>query len=378
MQSAQREALLSALRSMGETEFWADQIEHREARLLFQRYKSIFAEYAASLGRRRPSGPIPFVFLGGSNFNARAFRHGEHEFIGINWGAVVVIHDLFLRMLSAPDVLPHVGDSKQESAAPRLPNLILDAAKLPCSAGHPFAMDISPCDPLRAMYAMNLAQIALDFLFVHEHQHAAGGHLSLVPGASSFEEIDMPQNDVFTRHVLELEADAAAANFSLGIACDVTGNAWRMPSALASHLGTIRSREDAWLFAIWTVFLLMEGAVNQAFFSGRPLPLTHPACIRRRAFLATYVFQRRARIRSGDTFKRAAAAFAAVHRAMIAVAEGQEQTLIGLDIVGEDEAGDLDLLAARWRELQPVLAQQAKGNGVNSAPPDLIEACRSF
>jgi hypothetical protein len=256
--------------------------------------------------------------------------------------------------------------------------LELDAARLPSSNGHPFAMDVSPCDPVRAFYAMNLAQIALDFLFIHEHQHVAGGHLSFLAGASAVEEMAMPADDVFTRHVLEMEADAAAANFSLGIACDLKGNAWRIDPVLAPHIETLRSRQDAWLFAIWSLFFLMEGAANRAFFEGRPLSLTHPASIRRRAFLAIHVFQRRTQVPFDEAMKWAVSAFIAVHQAMMAIAEGQEQVVIGVDLICKNHAGDLERLVSRWHELHPQLAEQARKNGANSAPRDVIEGCRSF
>ena len=53
--------------------------------------------------------------------------------------------------------------------------------------------------------------------------------------------------DLMTSHVLELEADAAAANFSLNIALN---RAWddTIPPALLPSLATDKSRFQAWLF----------------------------------------------------------------------------------------------------------------------------------
>jgi hypothetical protein len=76
--------------------------------------------------------------------------------------------------------------------------------------------------------------------------------------------------------------------------------------------------------------------------------------------------------------KWAVSAFIAVHQAMMAIAEGQEQVVIGVDLICKNHAGDLERLVSRWHELHPQLAEQARKNGANSAPRDVIEGCRSF
>jgi hypothetical protein len=149
--------------------------------------------------------------------------------------------------------LPDIGDVSLEEEGENLPRLEVDAAALPHVEGVPFGLTVGPACQARAEYAQFLTQIALDFLFVHEHQHAAGGHLEYSRGCCNrMAESDGNDSisDLLTAHVLEFEADAAAANFSLKIACDMKGNAWRITDAARPFLTTFRQRHSAWLFAV--------------------------------------------------------------------------------------------------------------------------------
>lgn len=380
MTEAQRAALLSALAGMGVMEFWPDSIESPDARIMFQGHQRAFDECSRAIAASNNREAIPFVFLSRSMLNACAFTKEGHQFIGMNWGSVIVIQDLFFRMLASPRVLPHIGDISVESDEPRLQRLEVDAAHLPCSDGHPFAMDVAPQDPARAFYALNLAQIALDFLFIHEHQHLVGGHLHLLPGTFVIEETQpLPTDNIFIRHVLELEADAAAANFSLGIASDRKGNAWRISPSVAPFLATEKSRHEAWLFSILTLFMLMEQANNRAFFAGHPPPLTHPAAVMRRAMLAILVFWRRGPFKKLDiALVKGATIVVQVHQALQAVAEDQEQIMWGLDLVGKSRSEDMKRLIACWRTLHPRLHELAAANGAEPAPMDLVETLAQF
>jgi hypothetical protein len=242
----------------------------------------------------------------------------------------------------------------------------------PADAARQF--ETMPADAVRRLYALFLAEIALNFLFMHEYQHIAGGHLSFLTGARrDMSETNGPAlADLMTSHVLELEADAAAANFSLNIALN---RAWddTIPPALLPSLATDKSRFQAWLFAVHTLFLLMEEATNRAFFAGRAPPATHPDSVFKRGTLAILVFARRGPFpKAADAFQAGMEMLMAAHEVLAGVAEGREQLMLGVDLFGEQDQDSIPLVAQRWQEMRPELQRLAALNGAHCAPDDLI------
>jgi hypothetical protein len=96
MHPSKRTALLKVLAQMGELEFLPDEIEPADVRPVFTRPRDLFRSYAASLASRYGrADPIPFLYLHQSHLNACAFRCDGHGFVGINWGCVILLQDLF-------------------------------------------------------------------------------------------------------------------------------------------------------------------------------------------------------------------------------------------------------------------------------------------
>jgi len=372
-----RNALLKVLAQKGEFEFTTDSLGSEEARMLFEGPRGVFEGYSRELAAAESRAePIPFLYLSRSTLNARALRCDGHDFIGINWGTIVLLQDLFFRMMATPHVFSEIGDPDAELDFSTLPALPLDAALLPTAGGAPFEFPVTPQHPARAMYAIFLAQVTFDFIFIHEHQHIVGGHLAfLEQGRQGMAAIEQEPGvaDLMTSHVLELEADAAAANFSLNIACDRQGNKWRIPEVLAPYLTTEKSRYRAWLFAVHTLFLIMEDASNRAFLAGRPGRTTHPVAVFKRGTMANLVFGRR------GPFKKLEKAIPVgfemligAHEALASVVDGREKFMIGVDLFGPGQDDGHRLLVRRWREMRPRLQELASANGAQSAPADLI------
>ena len=68
--------------------------------------------------------PLPHIdFIENSSLNACAFIFEGFDFIGINWGAVLVIREVFDRIMSCPNILPHIGDPSKVTALPKLFNM---------------------------------------------------------------------------------------------------------------------------------------------------------------------------------------------------------------------------------------------------------------
>lgn len=322
-----------------------------------------------------PAGcePISFLFLNQPDLNACAFRSGNFRFIGINWGAIVLFHDLFYRMMACPAVLPHIGNAAGEQAPEKHPGFITSADQLPRFPDMPFGITAEPRDPARAAYAQHLARIALDFLYTHEHQHAAAGHLSFEPGLenSSIKEVrDAPWvGDVLTRHVLEFDADACAANFTLNHVLGRIEPVWAVSDIAEPYLRTDQQRAAAWLFALQTVFLLMD----QAGGSG-PSGMSHPSPYTMRGFLLACVFAMTGIHHEGPgpAFDMTGEVFGEVDQALSETVVRTGEKRIVTEHLGRNRNAHMALVFQRWKEMYPQLVTLANANGAITTPPPVI------
>src|SRR4051794_32254161 len=64
-----------------------------------------------------PPGPIHIDYISNSALNAFAFQRGKHEFVGLFVGAVLYIYDVFMALLSHPEVLPEIGNPSLETTS---------------------------------------------------------------------------------------------------------------------------------------------------------------------------------------------------------------------------------------------------------------------
>jgi hypothetical protein len=374
MHSAEQRALHDALRLMKVREFWVEGIEPPVFRNPFDRYRRVFSGYSQQIAAAHASDPISFLFLNRSDFNAVAFRHDSYSFIGMNWGAIILLQDLFLRLLASPAVLPHIGNVSLEQNRPKLPKLQVDAAALPHIEGMPFGITTIPECLARVGYAQFLTQIALDFLFIHEHQHAGGGHLEystdLCQQVAEVQD-DAAFKDILTRHVLEFEADAAAANFSLKIACDMKGNTWRITEEARPFLSTLDSRLNAWMFAVFALFVLIERA--DSLRTNSPTQSTHPSPILMRSFFAMIVLSRQVPIDPEAALSRSAGYLDTVHRGIRAITEESLSTTFTLELIAPSRNTHMQALGRQWQRMYPALERLGVPTGTCPAPKDLIE-----
>lgn len=369
-----RAALLSALAENGQTELWVETLAE-PFRSFFADHAAVFEGWLAALNPD-PTDPIAFLYLDRPEFNACAIRAGRHRFIALNWGAVVLVHDLFFRMMSTPTVLPHIGDASVEVAPEKHSQLLLNAQELPKDEANPFGILVGPRDHVRGAYACHLARTAIDFLFIHEWQHAAGGHHGFLNGPQASEITEFHKEawmgDLMTRHVLENEADAAAAKLTLGLACDRTGNAWRMPEPIAPFLRSDEERIGSWLFSILTLFILMEDGVSRTTGRG-----THPSPLAMRAFLTVCVLTLCSPWSSAKTGDFAGQVLADVDQAIDAVAGRPHGKRFTVAHVLASREQHMVLLQRRWQELRPRLRQLAHKSKARCAPEALVEMfCR--
>lgn len=154
-----------------------------------------------------PPGTMPYVYFDYiENYGISACASsslGRQHFIGLNIGAVFMLHTLFDRALSHPEILPLVGEANQETVPPILPRMYDDFEKYIEYANRQNPID--KCAPVcreRAAHAHLLSTLAIQFLVAHELAHLRNGHIGLT--------IDRPSMSGLMKQCLEMDADAWA------------------------------------------------------------------------------------------------------------------------------------------------------------------------
>lgn len=183
---------------------------------------------------------IYFDYIDNAYFNAVASISSEGIYlIGLNVGSVIIIYDLFFRMLANPNILQHIGmSSLEKNVQPTIRNYYTDANLMLIYGDfdyNKYQMAI-PLDKVRQIYARHLVDIAIDFLVAHELTHIINGHIDYLNEKSDISEYEerifvYNENDVLTRQTLEMDADSLAV--SKGLA-----------NAIRRHLGEQKVSED--------------------------------------------------------------------------------------------------------------------------------------
>lgn len=179
------------------------------------------------------------------------------DFIGINVGTLHTLANTFFRILAHPNTFLDVGNPSQETADGHdLPYLSTDAI---ISQQYP----LLPKCVVRARFASELAQIALDFLFFHEITHLRNGHVDYIKqhSISSYLDETEVQNQVTVsneiRQALEVDADCGAIRQTLNAAL-------RFKRRLANPLSTAPQQD---YIAMECVYGSLEKAIRSVLFS---------------------------------------------------------------------------------------------------------------
>lgn len=165
--------------------------------------------------KTRPSlPPITFGYIDNTAVNAVACEEPDGAFVGIFDGVVLVLFDLFTRMLSHRDTYPEIGNASQESDAVTMQFLTHDAEDL--MAQLDVREPMVPRDEVRWNYAMQLLATAHDFFLLHEVAHVLNGHVRLLrergylPAVDERSATQYVGGELDIRQTLEMDADAFA------------------------------------------------------------------------------------------------------------------------------------------------------------------------
>lgn len=159
--------------------------------------------------------PIEFGLICASELNAFAYTSKNEDpkkldFIGLNIGPIGTLYNIFHRILSVPDSFPEIGnpdlETKDRSALPYLTTNTKQSG---------FEFQFPNC-PIRQQFASELAQIAIEFLFLHELGHLKNGHVDFVRQEMSFDYLPEAfdgrdlRNANLVWQTLEFDADATS------------------------------------------------------------------------------------------------------------------------------------------------------------------------
>jgi hypothetical protein len=156
-----------------------------------------------------------------SSFNAIAAPlPGGRYIIAVNYGALILVHDLVHRLFCLPEFFSWVGDPSKEDRARQF-HPTSDNAQTYMRMFISDPRSVTPRDPRRKQAAVFLIPFAVMFLVAHEFGHIVGGHLDWLKAQSSQMSISEvlgiqgdPRAGLFLQ-ALEMDADGFAMYYTL-------------------------------------------------------------------------------------------------------------------------------------------------------------------
>lgn len=314
---------------------------------------------------------IHFDLVEDLRLNALAFATKTIDFVGILAGTVLIIRDLFNRMLAHPEVLPNIGESTTEIAdGITIPNL------------NNYAQYLDPqCFPkcaIRAQYADILTETALKFIAGHEMGHLLNGHCELRSQNAvnilclERDDDDKPCGlDNLSLQTLELDADSVGAfwcwrseYFIHTILPDLISEFPNSRASFEAAYATPAATCSTLLFALWTVFRLFD---DRNYDKDNLLEGKHPASGIRAMWTSNSL---REHPDLQPLFGITPTEFMQISQNMFSAAEKALALVTGTDrlpteyymlAVSEEALSLLRAVHARWSELRPSLEVLKRG-----------------
>jgi hypothetical protein len=121
--------------------------------------------------------PIEFVLIDSPSLIARVAQPSDKGYVMISAGTILLLVDLFYRILAHPQSYPNIGNPAAESIQPfHQHGVERDFVVMAHARG--YGIDgVRPRDDERARQAGLLAISAFQFLLLHELAHVEMGHL---------------------------------------------------------------------------------------------------------------------------------------------------------------------------------------------------------
>jgi len=376
-------AELEALVSLRGGLFWLEGDHQPWVRQLFHAVVNRFTRHVthakSELYKDKPR-EIEFGFLSSTGLNAFAYASPETEikpfdFIGINVGVVFTLLDTFSRVLANPHTFPDVGSPQVEKEnVPPIPFLSADIM----TSGFDL---LAPTCPIRSGFAIELTQVALDFLFFHESTHLRNGHLefarrhlALTTWAEAVNNASQ-LSDKIIRQALEIDADAGAILLGLNhvyslkdrFAASTQQLAPEIRTAMSAAYGSIKQTVRVLSYSSYFVFRLFD---MPTWLPNTQPNYTHPFPPIRMFYIGVTLYEI---FRTRSVYQYDAVEFCSHHAATVRDAEvdcgliqGKRPDPQGILSVIESpqQAVYMATFKKTWGELRPILDKYKRGGAL--------------
>jgi hypothetical protein len=160
-------------------------------------------------------------FVGSTDINAFALLYRGREFIGVNFGTILGLYELFHAMLAHKQFARDIGDPGHQIVD--FSDIQRKLLFLKGEGGGPpnfYWLVTTSADPIRRSYANALVFCALDFILHHELSHILLGHLDYLHSRGTTQLIERRVHDqsMWTNELsqaCEVDADLVATGVCL-------------------------------------------------------------------------------------------------------------------------------------------------------------------
>lgn len=226
-------------------------------------------------------GTLHFDFVDNLIINAAVDIRDKMGIVGVLAGGVLLPWDLFVRLLSHPDVVRHIGNPDAEHIGPQHAEGVTQnyGALLQARQSRGPLSPLSPVDGVRRNFASIAAKVAFDFLVTHEIGHIVNGHVGYLFASCGLPYIlelqaasSNPPHDPMTRQTLEMDADSAGVACSFGIVNIAKKHGGG--EGYESFLSTEEQAMYVWAFAIAGFFYICGLKIDLATVASEIHPPT--------------------------------------------------------------------------------------------------------
>jgi len=228
-------------------------------------FKQLIQSFNNHLNRfKDPMLNLPDVhigFINNSTLNAVAGRYKSKYFIGINVGTIMILDDLFNRMLSNPNILIDYGDALSETNMEKVFTVQMTDYENLFNINGEAAL---PKDKVRQNLARHFTAQALKFLVTHEYGHIVCGHLGYLDSlgldqslkeADGFIDNKINFTPIFSQ-TLELDADSIGIVYTIRSAQYLLSIA--LPDEFKLFYKNLNDTLSLWLFPIYSLWKLSD------------------------------------------------------------------------------------------------------------------------
>lgn len=331
----------------------------------YQNHKEKASKYISEVKSRKNTLPampdVCFDIIESSKLDAHAFYSGQHAFIAVTTGTIDLIYDMFNRMMSHPDILPHIGVASDEKINPEpLFDMVQDTK-------HFNSPTTTPIDPIRKQVAEILSVLAVNYVVYHELAHIRFGHLKyeMTVGNRSHtseKQLGTAVNSFWTSQATEMNADAFATSEGLGYVFRLSEHHHQLPPPHNQAFAKPREALIIWFFAIYSLIRLFgEGDYNLDSLES----LTHPPPrVRQMMVIQTvpaWLQAYKPELDSTDFLEASVAVAHLVEEAIAKITHGDVDTTGIKEAIDEKAVAHVENLVRHWTEIRPLILPYSHG-----------------